>query len=226
MLRAASTLQYQLACELVEGRRAGRRLGWLDGAALEAVLGDAAVKKEMYVLKTHAYNHVLGEMLDIGEARSLYSFRDLRDVALSICRKFRMDFNNLMEKGWLAAAVEDGKRWCGHPNVMSSRYEDLITNVPNEAERIATHLGIRITGEEAEAIGEKFSWERQKSRIASFPALEKTSAGDEFDPETLLHRNHLFSGIPGEWRRLLDTRDASRIDEEFGNWLREHGYTV
>src|SRR5580692_10544334 len=110
MLRAASTLQYQIASDLVERAGLGQRVGWLEGGDLERAVGGNDRKGQLLVLKTHSYDSALGGMLDAGDARALYSYRDLRDVSVSACRKFGMDFDTFMAKRWLAAAIADGRR--------------------------------------------------------------------------------------------------------------------
>src|SRR5262245_28065478 len=101
MYRAGSTWQYDVACELVERHRDGRRLGFVAGSDYRA--SSAAGWR---VLKAHDRHQYFSEALRAGRGRALYAWRDLRDVCFSLMHKMALDFDDVAAR-WLPRCLEN-----------------------------------------------------------------------------------------------------------------------
>src|SRR5512138_2281267 len=86
MIRAGSTLQYQIASELIERLGLGRRTGYLPPAEHAWVLGARPVAG-LSTFKTHELTEQVARQCRQSDAVALYIYRDLRDVVSSLQQK-------------------------------------------------------------------------------------------------------------------------------------------
>ena len=218
MIRSGSTLQYQLANEILAKAGPVQKLGF--------IFPDKQVPAESSQgapgsCKLHHWDEKLGAKLIAHEAIGLYCFRDLRDVAVSAMRKFNISFEELWEKRWLHTAVRDGERWLDMPNVYSAKYELLVNELVAETSRIAAWIGLRLETRTIAAIATDHSFDAQKRRFG----LAKPDSTLGYDAESLLHSNHLHEGAVDGWRKILSDEQAKLIWGEFKEWFELRGYT-
>ena len=101
------------------------------------------------------------------------------------------------------------RRWHGRKNAVHVRYEDLRTDTASELLRIVLGLtGEQLVPEEASAIAEEFSFERQAGR----------SAGEED------RRSFLRKGVVGDWRNHFSPEAREVFDRYAGDELIVLGY--
>jgi hypothetical protein len=226
MIRSGSTLQYQLAAEIVERSGIGRRIEYAPESEFEQVSADVAAPG-LRVFKAHVCLPAMErECLERG-ARVVYSYRDIRDVAVSSVRKFGRTLEQLLDDGWLDQAITDFERWTRLPNVLVSRYEEMAADVEGEAWRIARHLAAPLDASAVGAIAREFTLEAQRERVERLRAQHGeriASGGTVFDPRELLHHNHIHAGEVGGWRRELAADDAERLNRRYAQWLERAGY--
>jgi hypothetical protein len=99
--------------------------------------------------------------------------------------------------------------WHGRKNAVHVRYEDLRTDTASELLRIVLGLtGEQLVPEEASAIAEEFSFERQAGR----------SAGEED------RRSFLRKGVVGDWRNQFSPEAREVFDRYAGDELILLGY--
>lgn len=228
MIRSASTLQYQLAAELVESRGRGRRLPWFPPEQFGAIRAEQAEQPGWKVVKVHPCLPEIAAELTSGRARGLYSFRDLRDVVVSLMRKDDV----ACTRGFATRVVRDClvhyDRWTRLPEIHVSRYEDLVGALPAETARIAQHLGIPLEPAEAAALAERFGLDQQRARLEEAErrgSFVRPGGGKhQFDPVSLLHTNHIHSGALQGWRSALTRQQLRWIDAAAGDWLQQRGY--
>jgi hypothetical protein len=214
MPRSASTLQYQLACEVVERAGAGSRLGW-DWPAARPEL--ASAPRPMHVVKVHEPNPAVESRLACGHVRYLYTYRDVRDAAASVAQwKGR-------EHGTPEAAAQ-WIRWAEHfmsrPNVLVARYEDWTRDIPGEIRRVERFLGLTLSDADRARLARDLSIEGQKELIER----ELVATGRDLDPRTLVWRAQVQDARVGKWRDFFDAATLDRFDELCGHWLRARGY--
>ena len=225
MIRSGSTLQYQIVSELVENCRAGRRIEDVPENEFGRLLTSYREEQALKVFKAHICTEEIQKLFEARQAKGVYSFRDIRDVAVSAIKKFEMPFEELIEKKWLDQAIADYRLWTRLPNIMVSRYERMIDDLPNEVLRLAAHVGLNVSLKEAEDIASLFSLEKQVERIKKI-AIAHKEKGHLYDPHSLLHYNHINSGESGSWKKQLTSEQIRVLEDKFGEWLEVTGYNA
>jgi FkbM family methyltransferase len=220
MIRSGSTLQYQLACEILSTIGPVRKLGYI--APGEALPADWDASAGVAICKLHHHDKDIGVLLKEGRAAGFYCFRDLRDVAKSCMRQFALQFEQLWEQNWLGGAIADGDRWLSFPNLYSTKYEYLVENQEHEVRRMADWLNIPLTGELTLAVAQKYSRNAQRKRLAEIVVDPRRG----YDAETLLHANHLQDPEDPSEAKPLTAAQAALIWDRFQDWLTLRGYRL
>lgn len=230
MYRACSTWQYEVIGHLIEWRRKGERLGYVEGSTYDPKPGRGRFR----VLKCHDAHPKFTLAVAEGDALAVYSYRDLRDVVDSMRHKTGKSFEGLMGEGLVHRILWNDSYWMTRPGVLAQRYEDLVSDPTGGVRELARFLGISLSTEEAEEIAEAYSPEANRRR-AEAVRLEARSIGVDpddpaqvlrHDPETLLHGNHLRSGRVGGWREALSLEDQGMLARIVGPWLVSRGYEL
>lgn len=224
MIRSGSTLQFQIAARLMESRGVGERWPYLEPGPLDDRLRDLEGTPFHGVIKTHELTPCAITRLRRNEARALYSFRDLRDVAVSAMRAFGHDWPGMKSERVLANAVAQEALWRAQPGVLVQRYEQLVNDLPTAVADIAQHLGITLLAGEADALAKEYSMDRQRKKIADWAAAP--GQNNAFHPTELLYGNHIDRGEIGTWKQRLDATAAKEISVHFSDWLSNHGYDL
>lgn len=221
MIRSGSTLQYQVASELVERNGMGRRMGYRD--FLDALPRDEADDTQFHVLKTHS----LGDSFPSpGEAESVligYTFRDLRDVVASCMLAFDVDYERIQGERWLDFAVLQFDRIQKLNTSCSFRYEDFYNDIPRLVRQMASAMRMEVQAETVNAIAQDLAIPLQRKRSG---AAEQPVVGDEvaYDGIHLLHSRHINKVEPGCYREVLTAAQIRDIEKKYENWLCQQGY--
>jgi hypothetical protein len=230
MIRSGSTLQYQLASTIVEHAGVGERVGYAPEAEFERVRKEHAHQaRRMLVFKAHVCLPAFVDACTNEGALVIYSYRDIRDVAVSASRKFGKSFDELRDAGWLDQAIDDYYKWLSLPRTLVSRYDEMRDDVAGEAARINRHLGTPLPIEEVKELARGFSLEAQKRRVSQIRERVGPDIGSRdiaFDPTELLHHNHIYDGETGGWRRLLSPDQIAFLNERYAKWLAEARYAT
>jgi hypothetical protein len=223
MLRSGSTLQYQIATELVERKGLGKGGGFLTTAESEKSLARRDTC-ELLVVKVHDWTASLHALLTRGEAAGVYSIRDLRDVAASIVQKFDASTEALFVD-WLPRIARNDALWRKAPNVLITRYEDFIVDISQLIILIARLLGVPLSANETVELANELSIENQKARMKN-PTVPVSIGAYTFDQKTLLHTNHILDGRVGRWNEVLEPNVIAEINVRYSAWLGENGYST
>lgn len=224
MIRSASTLQYQITADLVERHAVGFRVGYVPEGEFKSVFDQHDQQDGFKVFKAHVCTDDFQQLFKTGRARGIYSYRDIRDVAVSAVQKFGLSFDELMEKKWLDQAIADFELWTSQPGVLVSRYETIVQDLPAEVARIAASLGIKLADGKAAEVASLYTIENQSERIAAV-AQAYRAGGSLYDRNTLLHYNHI-SPVSRSWRDALTTEQIDQLHQRYGRWLQAVGYPV
>ncbi len=228
MYRSASTWQYNVAGYLVEQSRAGRRAGYCSHADPLVLAAPG-----WQVFKAHEADPVFADMLAHGQARALYAFRDLRDVAYSLIHKANNTFEAVIESdGLLDRALANFRFWTSQSHTLVQRYEDLVADPVAGVRAIAAHLAIPLPAGAAEHIAEEFSLEKNRERMRRVAEHYRSLGVDLHDPanalcrdeQTQWHWNHIRDGRVGGWRSVATPRELMVLARRCGRWLIEQGY--
>ncbi|MGF1480465.1 MAG: sulfotransferase domain-containing protein [Cyanophyceae cyanobacterium] len=227
MMRSGSTLQYQLAASISEESGKGRGIGeirWSNFAELERAYSDDSIK----VCKLHHIKHLKGarSALESGKAVGIYTFRDIRDVTVSLMSMRKTKFDNIVFKTReIPECLDNYYAWTSLPGLLISQYEEMSQNIPEEVERIAAHLNIELSPEKTQEIANAHSKQNQLHRIQKWNAKAEQTA-NPYDPKTLLLSRHINSGKSQQWKTTLTPIQIGYLESLAGNWLENHGYSL
>ena len=227
MIRSGSTLQFQLASAIVEQAALGTRIPYAPESDFPYVREHHSLTQGIKVFKAHVYTPDLANECNKYGAKVIYSYRDLRDVAVSAMRKFGMSFSELMDAKWLDQALVDYYHWTKCPSVSVSRYEDVVGDITGEAEKINRFLGAPLAFHDICCLSKEYGIDRQQVKINRLKELHGRSIMPKeivFDPIELMHHNHIHQGEVGGWRTLLSDSEKSLLTNKFSGWLEENGY--
>jgi hypothetical protein len=241
MIRSGSTLQYNLVRNLVEKVEAGRGHGFFNQEAeLEDYLTEWSQDEKYHVIKTHAVHSKTADIAATGSARVFYTYRDIRDVAVSAKRAFKIRRQSTLLKA-LDQAVRNHYQIKSISGVMCQRYEDVTIDMPAAANAMADFLGLETTEAAISEIVEQCSLEKARQISAHvserwgvtlklLPWLHKAgirvAAYDKND--TLLHYNHIseHAGAIGSWRTQMPKHESDLLTNRYEQWLQEEGYSL
>lgn len=217
MHRSGSTLQYQIASAICEGRLSLDRLEphWKNG-----VPTGSALHAKTSIIKVHRPARALERKLDPEAVRYLYSYRDLRDVVASLIER-GSKLRAVAARQVVQKELSAYRAFTARRHTLVTRYEEFVQDVPSLISKIEHFLGVHLTDEERSSIAEDLELDRQRKRVES---LMKKSDSKILNRETLLTRDHIGDARVGKWQEILTPALARAVTEEGRDWLEEHGY--
>lgn len=222
-------MQYQLAAELIESLRLGRRLGFINSETFKTLRDKEGAQKELQVVKCHDYIKDAAELIKKNEARAVYIYRDIRDVVVSVMNVTKKGFYHAIKDGQADYFLKVDHGWRSCPNILISRYEEMVDNRTGEVLRIAAYLGIKTEEVSAAEIARKFSMEEQKKRIqeVDYKRIYQESGRDDApEPFSMLKSTTITSGKIKQWSARLTSFQIGMIEGIAGSWLRKNNYIV
>lgn len=230
MPRSGSTVQYQIVSEIIESLCLGMTIGWVNVPTKEFLeyLENVTVRKDKFlVIKSHNYSLPIKTLVEIGNAKVVYVYRDLRDVTVSLANKFAKSTDDAISR--LKTHLNNYYSWTGIETIMISRYENIVEDLYSEVLRIANYLEIKINSDLARSISNKLELSQQKQRIKNLEHSSnviKTSGDDIYDPVSQLHNNHIHSGKWGQWKDSLSQEQLEFIETWAFSWFVDRGYPL
>ena len=225
MPRSGSTLQFQITAKLVEDAGLGKRIEWCEHFDFPKIREKYMDYSGWKVFKVHIPTDEMLAEFRKQNAMGVYIFRDLRDSMASNIRKKKIesdpDTRKKLIKRWSTNWVQYYNTWAGFSQVLVSKYEQVVSNLAGEVQRIAGHLGIPLKESETIKIGSEFTLNKQRERIE---ALNKDNVS--CDPHSLLHMNHIHSGEIGGWENFLTHEEVLLIEGTATSWLLKNGYPL
>lgn len=229
MQRSGSTLQFQIAAKLVEDAGLGQRVEWVKPERFPEIREKYQNISGWKVFKNHIYTPDMAAEFHRGNAMGIYVYRDPRDIFVSTIRKYSTTFNNLWQSKFLDQLLKDYYLWTALPNIMVSKYEDMVMDMPAEVLRIADHLSITLQPESHQKIAAEFTLGKQLERVdqARKRGILKSGYLDaEFDPHSMLHTNHIHKGQVGGWEFELSPGQIALIEDKSAFWMVDNGYRL
>jgi hypothetical protein len=229
MIRSGSTLQYQIASSLVEHARMGSRLKYIPESEFVTLLNKYQQDTALKVAKVHVCTLELAKLARKSDTKIIYCYRDIRDVSVSAMRKFNMTFDALVDSGWLDQAITDYYAWTDMPNVLISRYEDMVLSLKPEISKISDFLSLPVDLDTISKLSEEYEISVQKKRTEVLK--EQFAQGFDsnelvYDEKELLHHNHIHKGEIGGWVNGLSSRQQTYLTERYEQWLYTLGYDI
>lgn len=234
MYRSASTLQFQIVSQLVKEADIGQQIGWIDAQRFLEVRSSYQSDKQLKVVKVHQFTDAIGKEFTQNNALGVYTFRDIRDVYVSMMQQQQKSFDDIWNwhgREFIQTCLDNYKQWTNLPRVLVSQYENIFQNIPQEVKRIARHLNINFDVDKCQNIASLFTLEQQKERIQKFTTqLMQTSLNphdhretvDYHDEDSLLHINHINAAKSGVWHEYLSTEEVTKIENKVKSWCNDN----
>ena len=254
MIRAGSTLQYNIVRTLIEKLRLGDAHGYYDNEIYkfpESLFIEWLNDESLHVIKMHDLHSKTFNNKNNPRLKICYIYRDIRDVAVSIKNKWGSEEENLL--AMLDKAVNiyyDIKKF---PDVLWQKYEDMKGNLPQAVKEIATFLDINIEEEVINTVARDCSLENMekisksmklifiekllifmrllmpqklRSLLSKSTVLRRKVA--VYDKRTLIHPGHISenAGTIGVWQSALNKHEIYTITKRYKTWLLETGYLI
>lgn len=171
---------------------------------------------ETYVFKAHAAPTAVTKwLLQKGWIRAAYIYRDPRDALLSAYENGKrarekgnlnafaelIDFDHALE--FMRHYVAISEQWLAIPEVLSTRYEDLLGNYETEALRMARFLDLDVTAPRIQAVIEQYQPQRAQEEQKGL---------------------HFRQGKIGRHRQVFSAEEVEILDRAFQPYLLAHGY--
>lgn len=227
MLRSGSTLQYNMAAELVERHKIGKREMWIDDHSgyFANTPGEAGV----IVFKSHLLSPQIEERIKNSGSIILTCFRDVRDCVASWQVKTGSELSLEDGLNFAAGAISNFSVWeeIDCPRKLVSRYEDFVGDVAGEILRIAGLIGLDASPSVVAEISADLSVSSLQVRVSALGETDLTRSGPfTWDTKTLVHTDHLNGGIIGRAENELSCDLYEALTETYSGWLLAHGYKL
>jgi hypothetical protein len=170
---------------------------------------DAILQHQNALIKIHSYDPGLAARADV----VLTSHRDLRDVAASLFRKFKLEFSTKP----ILETMQDYSRWAKIA-AYDVHYERLLVDKMAELQNVAAVLKLP-----PPAVA-TLPLEKILSEIEGEQFTERRSTAQRYDAVNLMHEDHVTDGRHGSWEGFVPDNIIRAIETEFAGWMRQKGY--
>jgi hypothetical protein len=206
--------------------------------AYKVQLGD----QEIYCAKLH-----LALPRGLPDTKIIFSYRDVRDAALSYMRFMRCDFSTMLATAIGMMQVTDFYHTNHSHGVLRLRYEKMTTNSVKAIRAISSFLECPIPENAIRSIAEQFSRDKVAKFIEGLSQLpvdahgrisEESGASQyatipnvdgsfrAIDRNTLFQTGHITSKHEGEWRQALNEDQRKALMDHTAAWLTKYGYKL
>ena len=242
--RSASTLQYNIARELVCNKLGGKDFGYSKSKRYIYRIVSSYSKGGNAIIKTHRYcDFYKDELFVKGNVKFLCTFRDLREVTVSIMRAYNASFEDRMKKRDLEIEIERFHKSKQLRPLLIQNYTELVTDLEKAVGDIADFLEIDLSENDILRICEDYSRASQKKKIEEYNKTLKckfVSCINNFfnkvnptsikpyglvinrNKNTGLHFNHI-AAAPTDWRTQLNQEQKKTLRAITSDWLIEVG---
>ena len=165
--RSASTLQYNIARELICNRLGGKDLGYSKSKTyIYKILSSS--KGGNAIIKTHNYcDFYKEESLVKNNVKFLCTFRDLREVAASVMQAYNANFDRIKQKD-LKREMEKFYKFKQLTPLLMQNYSELVTDLKKAITDIGDFLGIVLSENDIQRIYKKCNLDSQRKKIEEY----------------------------------------------------------
>lgn len=224
MPRSGSTLQYNIAAELVERLGIGRRERWVDDHKDYFSKPDEDI---VIVFKSHLMTPEIEECFKNGNAKGLVSYRDVRDSTASWQAKTRTPLSLDQAIQFSDDAIDMFRAWKSieGQGVYFSKYEDFYKDIESEVIKIANFIGVITDDFILKSVINAVSVESIKEGLKKIPENQFTQSGPfTWNAKTLVHTDHLNGGYVGRYKSEMQSEIQHCLTERHRAWLEAYGY--
>ncbi|MEO6608275.1 MAG: sulfotransferase domain-containing protein [Aestuariivirga sp.] len=205
-----------------------------------AAMGQPPVFNTAYVYKVH------GVMLADGfpNSRIITTIRDPRETVISFMRFMKTaDFEQSLLTSKLLLLITKQYRDFKKTPVITLRYEDINLRPIEVVGKISDFIGANLDATAIREIASKLDRSSIKTKINQVEEkLEKKIASHQtvdpseqvfiaegnvraFDISTGFQSGHVSDMTTDDYRRALTPQQVKKVNDVFGDWMDEHGYS-
>jgi hypothetical protein len=220
MPRSASTWSYNVARELLRLAGTGEVFGGYD-ENLHRFLRGLPASASHAVLKCHSLDPTGIGLTQLGAAKVIYTWRDVADATASFMAMFDVDFEHTIAV--MSSSLDLYRRHC-HNGALILSYAEITGHPVASVRKVDVHLHLDLPDDAIAVIAEETSLRKMRERVDKIGSLDYghhllRHERSSYDPETLLHINHIRDGGSGYGAMRLNDGQRRRIEE----LLREKG---
>lgn len=219
MPRSASTWTYNVAFALLKTAFPDAQIRRTHDENSQAALRTLGDGVDWAIVKCHALDDNARSLLRVGNARGIYTHRDLYDAIASFLVMFRFPFDHCLHAISESLGVYDFH--CEAGDFLCLDYESIVNRPIAVIEAIAEFLNLSVPPSAIELVQEAHSLAAIKE-LSTRPTLlgedriERSSAS-RWDRETQWHVRHVRNGGIGYGRRYLLPQQIEQIDNLIRN---------
>jgi|GEM_PF-6228134 len=201
MTRSGSTLQYNLVRELVAHHHAGEAHGFFEVTPERISDIDAYWFQDMaiHVIKMHSF--WMPEPSDMDSQNQIvrsYVFRDIRDVAASLKRKYPISFDETL--GIVDEAIRTDELVREYDPICIQRYEELVAEPEKSCQQLAQFLKLTTANETCSAIT-KSCLQQIEDAFSKFPRQKEKAHRRNYEQVRFI--KGLVDRLPVRWKNSL-----------------------
>lgn len=215
MPRSGSTIQYRIVKEILKNKNNLIDLGWIDKQDLNEIIYNKINQDKTILVKIHEYNPIFKKLNSKCDIKVITSFRDIRDVFVSLMAFKKVGFEDVFSKYAFNKIISDFKKWQEFHSVYVGKYEEFYSELKREIDNISIFLNITIDN----PLKEKIYLSVVNTKVNSL-------SSPQYDPNTLLHSNHINDGSARQWKSKLTKIQIGIIQNIAKKWLIQNGYKI
>jgi hypothetical protein len=213
MPRSASTWSYNVAIGLLRQAASGEVFGGYD-ENLHRFLRGLPVSASHAVLKCHTLDATGIGIAQLGGARVIYTWRDLADATASFMTMFEVEFDRAIA---VMASSLDLYRRHRRNGALILGYGTIMADPQGSVRKVAAHLHLDAHDPGITAVVHATSFARVRDRVEEIGSLDYgpnliRHERSSYDPETLLHVDHIRNGGSGYGVTMLSPDQLRQLD--------------
>jgi hypothetical protein len=179
-------------------------------------LKSAPVEARHVVMKSHWLTPFGRALVRTGAVKAVATWRDPADALASWFEIFGGNFEEIVANFGISIRLNRFLQSTGGTTLVT--YDEVVERPREAIARIGKYLaGDLAVAEIVEDIAEETSFERMRERVARISAAPEQdlvrSGPNAYDPQTLLHRNHIRNGGQGYGRVFFTPEQLRHIEK-------------
>jgi len=223
--RSGSTLLFNIVRLILEQTDSGTNLGYIDPKEVETFLTLYENRPISCLIKVHEWNPLFQKYLT-GGARVIFSYRDIRDSAVSALHKGFIEDGKTEILNFIRSNMKMSQLWEHAQNLLEVKYEVMAFNVSKLVEVVGDFIPIVLSPEKIRCIANSVDYDAALKSSKNLDNIVSLRNGRTvFDAETQLHKDHLAGGKVGKYVDVFPRELTREIEKISYYWIKSHGYT-
>jgi hypothetical protein len=220
--RSASTWAFNVALGLLRGSYPSSEVRHGYDESVIDFLAAVPPTADHAVMKCHNLDAPGKTLVRLGAVKTVYTWRDPADAAVSCMRKLDCDFERAVSLIEPSLSLHRLHRQWGTALILG--YDEIMVGPFDAIVRISQYLGLEHNPTVLEAVASENAFERVREKVGRLDRDDDrlTGAGEvAYDPATLYHPGHIRDGSSGYGRRFLSADEIRRCDELLDRYIDE-----